>query len=126
MERGTSNGVAIRSDGTLQAGPAVSEIYKTGGNLVWSVAAGPAGTAYLGLGGTAAGSAIVLRIGTDGKAARVLEAGELGVQALRSGAAGAVFAAPSPDGRVYRLGTPPAEAAVVFESAQTAEKPKYI
>ena len=126
MERGTSNGVAIRNDGTLEPGPAVSMMYQTGGNLVWSVAAGPDGAAYLGLGGTAAGSAVVIRVGADGKTARVLEAGELGVQALRSGAGGAIFAATSPDGKVYRLGAKAADAAVVFDATQTAEKPKYI
>jgi hypothetical protein len=126
MERGTSSGVAIRSDGTLEPGPAVSALYQTGGNLVWSVAAGPGGTAYLGLGGTAAGSAVVMRVGADGKAAKALQAGELGVQALRSGAAGAVFAATSPDGKVYRLGATPADAMVIFDAALTTEKPKYI
>src|SRR5579871_5153561 len=126
MERGTSNGVAIRSDGTLEPGPAVSALYQTGGNLVWSGTAGPAGSAYLGLGGTAAGSAIVMRVDGVGKATKVFESGELGVQALRNGAGGAVFAATSPDGKVYRLGSTPGEATIVFDSAQTAERPKYI
>jgi sugar lactone lactonase YvrE len=126
MERGTSSGVAIRSDGALEPGPAVSSVYQSGGNLIWSVAAGPAGTAYLGLGGTAAGSAVVMHVGADGKPTKALEAHELGVQALRAGAGGAVYAATSPDGKVYRLGATPADAAVVFDSTQTTEKPKYI
>ena len=126
MERGTSNGVAIRSDGTLEPGPSVTSMYQSGGNLVWSVAAGPSGTAYLGLGGTAAGRAVVMRIGTDGKATKVLEARELGVQALRAGSGGTIYAATSPDGKVYKLGATPADATVLFDSTQTAEKPKYI
>jgi len=126
LERGTASGVAIRSDGALEPGPSVSAIYQTGGNLVWSVAPAPGGGAFLGLGGTAQGSAIVMRIGADGKAAKVLEARELGVQAMRVGANGAVYAATAPDGKVYRLGATPAEAAVIFDSAQTTEKPRYI
>ena len=126
MERGTTNGVAIRSDGALEPGPAVSSVYQTGGNLVWSVAPGAGGTAFLGLGGTAGGSAIVMHVGADGKATKVLEARELGVQALRAGTNGAMYAATSPDGKVYKLGTAPADAQVVFDAAQTAEKPKYI
>lgn len=126
MERGSSNGVAIRSDGALEPGPAVKSMYQTGGNLVWSVAAGPGGSAYLGLGGTTAGSAVVMRVASDGKATKVLEARELGVQALRAGTAGAIYAATSPDGKVYKLGATSTDATVVFDSTQTAEKPKYI
>ena len=40
MERGTTDGVAIRSDGRIEAGPATSLLYSTGGNYVWAVASG--------------------------------------------------------------------------------------
>ena len=131
MERGTTDGVAIRSDGRIEAGPATSLLYQTGGNYVWSVAADAAGNAYVGLGGTAAGGAVVMRVAPDGKATKVFEGKELGVQALRVGVDGKVYAATSPDGKVYRLGaagsgTTGADAAVVFDAAQTAEKPKYL
>ena len=104
MERGTTDGVAIRSDGRIEAGPATSLLYATGGNYVWSVAADAAGNAYVGMGGTAAGGAVVMRVTPDGKATKVFEGKELGVQALRVGADGQVYAATSPDGKVYRLG----------------------
>ena len=101
MERGTAEGVAIRSDGRLEAGPAISLLYSTRGNYVWSVAADAAGNAYVGMGGTAAGGAVVMRVAPDGKATKVFEGKELAVQALRMGADGAVYAATSPDGKVY-------------------------
>src|ERR1700722_20101663 len=104
MERGTTDGVAIRSDGRIEAGPATSLLYATGGNYVWSVAADAAGNAYVGMGGTAAGGAVVMRVAPDGKTAKVFEGKELGVQALRLGADGHVYAVTSPDGKVYRLG----------------------
>ena len=126
MERGTTDGVAIRSDGRIEAGPATSLLYATGGNYVWSVASDAAGNAYVGMGGTAAGGAVVMRVAPDGKATRVFEGKELGVQALRMGTDGHVYAATSPDGKVYRLGATPADAAVVFDSAATEEKPKYL
>ena len=131
MERGTTDGVAIRSDGRIEAGPATSLLYQTGGNYVWSVAADAAGNAYVGMGGTAAGGAVVMRVTPDGKAMKVFEGKELGVQALRVGVDGKVYAATSPDGKVYRLGatgsgTTGADAVVVFDAAQTAEKPKYL
>ena len=126
MERGTTDGVAIRSDGRIEAGPATSLLYTTGGNYVWSVAADAAGNAYVGMGGTAAGGAVVMRVTPDGKAVKVFEGKELGVQALRLGSDGQMYAATSPDGKVYRLGAAPGDAVVVFDAAQTAEKPKYL
>jgi hypothetical protein len=130
MERGTTEGVAIRGDGRLEAGPATSLLYETGGNYVWSVAADAAGNAYVGLSGTAAGGAVVMRVTPDGKAVKVFEGKELGVQAVRVGGDGRVYVATSPDGKVYRLGAgagaTAADAAVVFDPAQTAEKPKYL
>ena len=126
MERGTTDGVAIRSDGRIEAGPATSLLYQTGGNYVWSVASDAAGNAYVGMGGTAAGGAVVMRVTPDGKAVKVFEGKELGVQALRLGTDGQMYAVTSPDGKVYRLGASAADAAVVFDPAGTAEKPKYL
>jgi hypothetical protein len=126
MERGTSEGVAIRSDGRLEAGPATSLLYATGGNYVWSLAADKAGNAYVGMGGTASGGAVVMKVAPDGKAAKVFEGKELGVQALRVSGDGQVYAATSPDGKVYRLGAGPGDSTVVFDPAQTEEKPKYL
>ncbi len=126
MERGSSDGVAIRSDGQLEPGPAISVLYQRGGNYIWSIATDTSGDAYAGLGGTSSGAAAVMKIAPDGKSTRVFESKELGVQALRLGSDGHLYAATSPDGKVYRLGNTPTEATVVFDPYQTAEKPKYL
>ncbi len=126
MERGTAEGVAIRSDGRLEAGPATSLLYTTGGNYVWSLAADAAGNAYVGMGGTASGGAVVMKVAPDGKATKIFEGKELAVQAQRVAGDGSVYAATSPDGKVYRLGAGSADATVVFDPAQTEEKPKYL
>ncbi|HEX9200256.1 MAG TPA: fibronectin type III domain-containing protein [Acidobacteriaceae bacterium] len=126
MEHGTTNGVAIRSDGRIEAGPATSVLYQTGGNYVWSVASDAAGNAYAGMGGTTAGSAAVMRIAPGGKATKIFDSKELGVQAVRLGSDGHIYAVTSPDGKVYRLGETTGDAVVVFDAAQTAEKPKYL
>src|ERR1700731_4865406 len=47
MERGTAQGVAIRSDGRLEVAPASSLLYATPGGYVWSIVADAAGNAYL-------------------------------------------------------------------------------
>ena len=126
MEKGSADGVAIRNDGRLEAGPAISLLYATGKNYVWSLAADTAGNGYLGLGGTSAGSAEVMRVSPDGKSTKVFEAKELAVQALVVAADGSVLAATSPDGKVYRIPAGGGTASVVFDPSTTEEKPKYL
>jgi sugar lactone lactonase YvrE len=130
MERGTAEGVAIRSDGRLVVAPANQLLYTTNGTYVWSIASDSAGKAYLGRGGTAAGSAIVTRVAPDGTATDIFAGKELAVQALAVATDGTLFAATSPDGKVYRIEPAKSGAAavarVIFDPAQTTEKPKYL
>ena len=128
MERGTLDGVAIRNDGRLEAGPAKSLVYDTGKSYVWSLESDATGNGYVGLGGSSAGSAVVMRVAADGKATKLLEAKELAVQALAVTADGTVIAGTSPDGKVYKVQSGAAGSAgtVIFDPATTEEKPKYL
>jgi sugar lactone lactonase YvrE len=126
MEKGTTEGVAIRSDGRLEAGPASALVYATGKSYVWSLASDAAGNGYVGLGGSSSGSAVVMKISPDGKASQIFAAKELAVQAVEVAADGSVLAATSPDGKVYRIPQAGGEGVVVFDPATTEEKPKYI
>jgi hypothetical protein len=126
MEKGSSEGVAIRSDGRLEAGPATSLLYATGKGYVWSMAADAAGNGYLGLGGTSSGSAVVMKVSPTGQATQIYAGKELAVQALQVLPGGAVLAATSPDGKVYRIAAGGGTPEVVFDSATTEEKPKYL
>jgi sugar lactone lactonase YvrE len=130
MEKGSTEGVAIRSDGRLEAGPANSLLYATGKSYVWSMASDAVGNSYLGLGGSASGSAVVMKVTPDGKAAQIFSGKELAVQAVRLAPDGSVLVATSPDGKVYRVpvsgGTGAAVPTVVFDPAMTEEKPKYL
>ncbi len=127
MERGTSQGVAIRGDGRLEAGPLAATVTTTGGNYVWSLAADASGVAYVGLGGTAANSAAVLRVTPDGKQTKIFSGKEIAVQALRLLPDGGLLVATSPDGKLYRVAHDGSGApAVLFDPAETAEKPKYV
>ena len=127
LERGTAQGVAIRSDGRLEAGPAVAPLATLDRAYVWSVASDPTGAiAYAGVGGATADSAAVLRLTPGGAPETIFRGKALGVQTLRSAADGTLFAATSPDGKVYRLGATPGAEQVIFDPAETAEKPKYL
>jgi hypothetical protein len=141
LSKGTADGIAIRSDGVLEAGPATGLLYATGDSYVWALASDAAGNAYVGTAGSVASSASVSRIGPDGKHTKIFAGKELGVQALRMLPDGALLVATSPDGKVYRVptaseparkpesfdggswGSGPVE---IFDAAATTEKPKYI
>jgi len=124
FEKGTPQGVAITSDGTLRAGPGLSEVATTPSTYVWSVAVDKAGTAYVGT----ASPAAVLRIGADGKAFTIFETKDLSVQVVRMGPDGALYAATVPSGKVYRLKPDAtakqdeASAELVFDMAAVEEK----
>jgi hypothetical protein len=126
MEKGNAEGVAIRSDGRLEAGPASSLVYETGKSYAWALASDAAGNAYVGLGGTAAGSAVVMKVTPEGKATEIFAGKELAVQAVRVAADGSVLAATLPEGKVYRIPAGGGAAAVVFDPSTTEERPKYL
>jgi WD40 repeat protein len=125
MERGTAQGVAIRNDGRLEAAPPSTLAYTAAAGYIWSVSADSAGNAYLGRGGTTSGSAIVTRVAPNGTATDIFAGRELAVQALQSAPDGSLYAATSPDGKVYRI-RPDKTANVVFDPSTTSERPKYI
>ena len=126
MERGSADGVAIRSDGQLSAGPAISLRYSSDANYIWSLTTSPEGVSYVGLGGTTAGSAVVMQVEPNGIGKKIFSSGELSVQALRRSPDGSLFAATAPDGKVYRIAPGGGEAQVVFDSKTIPEKPKYL
>lgn len=99
FEKGTSNGVAISSDGHLQLAPSLKSIYTSPSTYIWQVVSDVQGNAYLGGGSPAR----VYRVTPDGKSTVIFEAKELQVQALAIDPNGTIYAATSPDGRVYKL-----------------------
>ncbi len=99
FEKGTSHGVAIRSDGTLTLAPAFSALYTSPSAYLWGLAADAQGNAY-----AAAGSpARVYKLTPEGKARIIFAPQELQVQALVVDPSGAIYAATSPDGKVYKI-----------------------
>lgn len=100
FQKGTSRGVAILSGGRLEMAPAFRAIYTSPSTYIWTVVADPLGNVY-----AAAGSpARLYRYGADGSANVVFDPPELQIQALAMDrATGVIYAATSPDGKVYRL-----------------------
>jgi sugar lactone lactonase YvrE len=126
MERGSADGIQIRNDGRIEAGPGSSLLFDSTKSYAWAMATDSAGTAYLGLGGSSAGSAQVMRVSPDGKATKLFEAKELAVQSIAVGRDGSVIAATLPDGKVYRIPQGSGTGTVIFDPSTTEEKPKYL
>jgi hypothetical protein len=99
LTKGTSKGIALRSEGGLELAPAFKALATTPSTYIWSIASDSGGNIY-----AAAGSpARVYRITPDGQSATIFEPQELQVQALVVDKKGIVYAATAPDGKVYRL-----------------------
>jgi hypothetical protein len=130
FEKGTPKGVAISSEGYLEAGASLKELATTGSTYVWSMATGTHGEVYAGTGSPAR----VIEV-TDGKQATLFESKDLAVQVVRVGPDGSVYAATLPSGKVYRLrpgqtSVDESKAEMVFDPANVENKaenrPKYI
>jgi hypothetical protein len=116
FERGTANGVALRSDGKLVAAPRFAPFADQNLAFLRALKVDAHGRLY-GAGGS---NARVVRFDQGGKATTVFESQELETQALVFDARDNVYAGTSPDGKVYKI-TPQGQSSVFFEP-----KTKYI
>jgi len=99
FSRGTTKGIAIRSDGSLELAPAFKSIHTSPATYIWSIASDAQGNVYLGTGSPAR----VYKVTPEGKATVIFQPKELQVQAVVVDAKGVVYAATSPDGMVYKI-----------------------
>ena len=114
--KGTTKGVAVRSDGRLELAPKFTQLADADASYLWTIRLDAKGTPY-----TAGGSpAKVFKLDSAGKAAAVFESNELSAQAMAFDAKGTLYVATSPDGKVYRVGAA-GEKTVFFDP-----KTKYI
>jgi hypothetical protein len=99
LVKGTSHGVAISSDGTLQLAPAFKLVASTPSSAVWATAIGPQGEVYAATGAPAR----VYRIVPGAQPTAIFQPQELQVQALVVDKDGVLYAATNPDGKVYKI-----------------------
>src|SRR5438876_6907796 len=113
--KGTSDGVLVDRNGTLTAGPKLTNALTSAPAQIWSLAAAPDGTLWAGTGGDGR----LIRIRPGQREETVFDADENNVFAIVvSGTR--VYAATGPDGKVYVIdGNTPAR--VFFDPAE-----KYI
>ncbi len=114
--KGTSNGVAVRSDGRLELSPKFTLLADADASFLWSLRVDPKGVLYAGGGSPAK----VFRFDANGKPTTAFESTDLAVQAIAFDAKGTLYVATSPDGKVYRVSAS-GEKSVFFDP-----KTKYI
>ena len=113
--RGDARSVSVDANGTITLAPKLTEVFKTDQPYVWSSVIDASGTVYLGTGGEGR----IFKV-TNGNGALFSDLNELNVSALAIGRGGELFAATSPDGKVYQIDGS-GKATVYFEP-----KEKYI
>jgi outer membrane protein assembly factor BamB len=114
--KGTSNGVAVRSDGRLELSPKFTLLADADASFLWTLRTDPKGVLYAGGGSPAK----VFRFDASGKPVTAFESTDLAVQAIAFDTKGTLYVATSPDGKVYRVSAS-GEKSVFFDP-----KTKYI
>ena len=110
FDKGTPNGVAIRSDGVLVPAPRFESFSDPNLAYIWSLRADSRGQLY-----AAGGSnAKVLRFDESGKPTAVFESSELSAQAIAFDSKDNLYVGTSPDGKVYQV-TPDGKKNIFFE-----------
>jgi hypothetical protein len=102
FEKGSRTGVALRSDGQLSLAPLVKELADASTPYLWSIAIGANGTAYV-AGGPSSNKAAIFELTRAGAWKKFSEIEGMNVFAMAVGRDGRLYAASSPDGKVYKI-----------------------
>jgi hypothetical protein len=99
FSRGRFSGLSITYDGKVTLGPALATLFDSGQAEVWSVAAAPDGSIYLGTGNRGR----LFRVDAAGQSSLVWTADQPEIFAVTVDPKGVVYAGSSPGGKVYRI-----------------------
>ncbi len=99
FSHGKLSGLSLTRDGRLILGPQIRTVFDTGQSEIWSVAAAPDGSVYLGTGNRGR----LFRVDAGGKGELVWTADQPEIFAVAVDAKGVVYAATSPEGKIYRI-----------------------
>src|SRR5580700_1908094 len=103
FEKGTLTHLSVRNDGLLTLAPVLKEVFDPSVTFLWAVARDSKGNIYAGGGGLGGGKAKLTVIDTQGRSKTLAELDGLAVQALAVDRQDRVYAATTPDGKVYRV-----------------------
>ncbi len=104
FDKGTLEGLALRSDGRLMLAPEVRQLLDASAAYLWALAADSKGNLYAGGGSPGGGAAKIFKITPGGSTETFAEIEGFEIQALAVDRQDRLYAATSPDGKVYRIG----------------------
>src|SRR5215472_8971817 len=103
FEKGKLTHLSLSSDGKLTLAPVVKEVADGSVAFLWTVARDSKGNLYMGGGGLGASKAKLLAVDPQGKSKTIAELDGVAIQAIAVDSRDRVYAATSPDGKVYRV-----------------------
>ena len=101
--RGTIKNLSVRSDGHLTLAPSFHELADAGMPYLWSVVQDSHGTLYCAGGAPTASTTEILEVTPQGKSSVFAELTALEVHALAIDGKDRLYAATSPDSKIYRI-----------------------
>ncbi len=119
FEKGNFSHISVRSDGRLSLAPVIKELLDSSTPYLWAVAQDSKGNLYVGGGGPGGGEAKLFQVDPQGKSKVIASLEGLEIQAIAIDSQDRVYAATTPDGKVYRIANGKSE---VFYDPKT----KYI
>src|ERR1035438_7551652 len=103
FDKGSLTGLSISSEGKMTVAPAAKEIFDASAPFLWAVARDSKGNVYTGGGGLGATKAKLFTVDPKGTVKTLAELDGVAIQAIAIDAMDRVYAATSPDGKVYRV-----------------------
>jgi len=112
FEKGTLHKLSLSSEGRLTPAPVVHEIYDPSVSFLWAIARDSKGNLYAGGGSVGSSKSKLIVVNPAGQAKTLADLDGMAIQAIAVDKQDRVYAATSPDGKVYRVD--PAGRAEVF------------
>src|SRR5271154_5989691 len=103
FEKGSLTRLSLASDGRLALAPLVKEIFDPSVTFLWAVARDSKGNLYAGGGGLGGSKTKLFMVDPSGKSKTLAELEGIAIQAIAIDSKDRVYAATSPDGKVYRV-----------------------
>ena len=125
FEKGTLTKLSLSSDGRLTPAPVLREIQGAGVTFLWTVARDSKGNIYIGGGSVGGSKSRLMQVDASGQIKTLADIGGMQIQAIAIDRQDRVYAATSPDGKIYRV-TPSTGAAASKTEIFYDPKTKYI
>ncbi|MBV8845488.1 MAG: SMP-30/gluconolactonase/LRE family protein, partial [Bryobacterales bacterium] len=103
FEKGALKNLSLSSEGKLCLAPAVKEVLDASAAFLWAVARDSKGDIYVGGGGLGSSQVKLLSVDRQGTIKTVAELDGISIQAIAVDSRDRVYAATSPDGKIYRV-----------------------